>query len=103
MPDKPTWAECHAAGMTNSEAARARGVSKPAASQAAKRGGWKWWYDADAQRERIKRVHANPAFNPLVLLTPKQRENYDLLLHVGGLKRAEALRAVGAVALLTCN
>lgn len=39
---RPTWAECHAAGMSAAEAAAARGLSRAAARVASIRGGFKW-------------------------------------------------------------
>ena len=50
---------------------------------------------AERSRERMKALHADPFRNPLVLLTPAERADYDVLVRKGGLDRATALAAIG--------
>lgn len=55
------------------------------------------WSDASraAASERMKRLHADPAFNPLAALSPAQRADYDILVKVGGYSRDRAFVALG--------
>lgn len=48
----------------------------------------------DGRSARLKRRHADPAFNPLVRLTAAERADYDAY-RGAGYRRAEALRAIG--------
>ena len=89
---KPTWEECRAAGLSVTEAARVRGVSVQTASMAFKKFGGAL---VDKRSERMKALHADPARNPLVLLTPSERADYDLLVSKGGMGRNEAFVAIG--------
>lgn len=117
-----TWEECCAAGMSQAEAARARGMSKSAAGEYAKRHGLVF---ADGiyspsrrqaasermrarmadpvQRERagqaVRERHADPARNPLLRLTPAERADYDLF-KLKGCTREEAFRLIGRVDLV---
>lgn len=97
MTETPTWEDCAAAGMSTSEAARARGVSSSAATQYAKRHGLVF-RDArgdDANRERARtlrgRAHCS---GPLAQLTPAERAEYDLFRRKK-YSSAEALRMLG--------
>ena len=47
-----------------------------------------------ASAERFKQLNADPKFNPLVTLTPQQRNDYDALKNVG-YTRDEAFAAIG--------
>ena len=113
-----TWAECAAAGMSQREAAEARQVSVSAASIAAKRLGltfrpvpMKEAMNRPEVKERlrtamnrpevkerrsaaIKEALNRPEVNPLVLLTPTERADYDLLKRAGH-SRNDALRSIG--------
>lgn len=83
-----TWAECAAAGMSQREAAEARQVSISAAKMAAKRLGLT--FRPVPKKEALNR----PEVNPLVLLTPTERADYDLLKRAGH-SRNDALRSIG--------
>lgn len=48
---------------------------------------------AKAHAERMRQRHADPEFNPLVLLTPEERADYDVL-RKAGYTRAEAFVAL---------
>ena len=118
--DAPSWQDCAAAGMSFSEAARARGVSVSAASIAAKRLGLtfrdarpelaaermrKLHADpefAAANAERMRKLNADPARNPLVLLTEDERADYDTCKRAG-MTRDEALRAIKRTDLTVAN
>ena len=50
---------------------------------------------AARNRERMKALNADPARNPLVLLTPSERADYDLLVRKGGMRRNETFVAIG--------
>jgi len=109
-----TWAECAAAGMSQREAAEARQVSVSAACIAAKRLGLtfrpvpmkeamnrpevKERRRAAMNRPEVKERHRaamnRPEVNPLVLLTPTERADYDLLKRAGH-SRNDALRSIG--------
>lgn len=113
-----TWAECAAAGMSQREAAEARQVSVSAANMAAKRLGltfrpvpMKEAMNRPEAKERLRaamnspevkeRLRAamkaamnRPDVNPLVLLTPTERADYDLLKRAGH-SRNDALRSIG--------
>jgi len=113
-----TWAECAAAGMSQREAAEARQVSVSAASIAAKRLGLTFRpvpmteamnrpevkerlrtaMNRPEVKERrsaaIKEALNRPEVNPLVLLTPTERADYDLLTRAGH-SRNDALRSIG--------
>ena len=39
-------------------------------------------------------MNADPKYNPLVVLTPEQRADYDILTRKGRLSRADALKQV---------
>lgn len=117
MTQKPTWQECADAGMSQREAAEAIGVTKQAASQAAKRLGltfrqaWsdperlarqsaaqkETWVDPDVRARRIaamKEARSRPERNPLVLLTETELADYSTLKRAG-YSRGAALRAIG--------
>jgi hypothetical protein len=49
----------------------------------------------ELSRERMKALNADPDYNPLVLLSDAERQDYNLLRHKGGLPRNDALRAIG--------
>lgn len=99
---RPSWEECAAAGMTHTEAARARGVTRAAASHAARRMGLVFadGRKSAAHAERMRALHDDPSRNPLVQLTPAERADYDTLVKRGGLSRAEAFRAIARVDLI---
>ena len=111
-----SWRECADAGMTATEAAQHRGQSQGAARYHAKRGGFKFRPGYDVQRQQLRAMFADPvtgpalrknaaeasrkwwadpANNPLVLLTPEQRAEYDRWKNNYGFTRDAALRAVG--------
>lgn len=105
----PTWHDCLAAGMTGGQAAKARGVSRQAASLWAKRNSVEFaaadrsearkkaWADPEVRArmsEAAKKALADPTHNPLAALTPSERQDYDALRYKGGLSRNEALRAI---------
>lgn len=46
-------------------------------------------------RERMKRLNADPAYNPLAALTPEERADYDVLVKKGGYSRCDALSLIG--------
>lgn len=46
-----------------------------------------------AQAERLRKMNADPEFNPLASLTPQQRGDYDVLKK-NGYQRKEALQMV---------
>ena len=54
---------------------------------------------AKANAERMRALNADPEFNPLVLLTPAERADYDVLKRAG-YSRADALRAIGRLDIL---
>ena len=56
---------------------------------------------AKASAERMRARHADPARNPLVLLSPAERADYDILTRKGGKTRNDALAAVGRDDLVT--
>ena len=111
MTAPSTWRECADAGMTLTEAARHLGKTVHAGSQYAKRHGFAFRkdYSANAERmrklhadpafakanaERMRKLHADPEFNPLAALTPEQRADYDTLKKAG-YTREEAFEALG--------
>jgi len=100
MTGKPTWEDCATAGMSKSEAARARGVCVQAAQDYARRTGLRFVDGRSTQvykdrRSAIQKARkADPALNPLVLLTPEERADYDLMKRKG-FTRAEALTSIG--------
>ena len=49
---------------------------------------------AERRNNRLKALHADPERNPLVLLTPQERTDYNTLKKAGH-PRADALRAIG--------
>ena len=55
---------------------------------------------AAARDARMRAIHADPSHNPLVLLTPDQRADYDALKRAGH-SRGDALRAIGRDDLVT--
>lgn len=68
---KPTWEECHAAGMTARQAAEARGVTYSAAYQWAAKAEKKWAdgytpevraAHAERARKHMTKLHADPEF-----------------------------------------
>lgn len=110
---KPTWEECAELGMSATEAANARGVTKGAASNAAKRLGLKFRdarrdaANAERMRERhkdpkfaaahaesMRKLQKDPEFNPLVLLSERERQDYDTLKR-NGATRNEAFASIG--------
>lgn len=50
----------------------------------------------EAHADRMRKMHSDPAFNPLAALTREQRDEYDILVKKGGYKRAEALSMLTA-------
>ncbi len=120
------WAACFAAGMSVTEAARARGKAVCTASRAEKKLGVKPvnGYQSEAFRarqrqlmaerwlspefvEKVRRARATPKTaehgglkNPLAMLTPAQRADYDLLRGKGKMTRAEALESIGRADLI---
>ena len=93
---KPTWEECRAANMSCREAAEARGNTILAARSAAWRGGWRWRdVSSEMSSARMTARQKNPAFNPLVLLTPSERVAYDALKRLTGSSRNLALTVIG--------
>lgn len=97
MTETPTWEDCVAAGMSTSEAARARGVSSSAATQYAKRHGLVFrdarGDEANRERARILRARTRDR-GPLAQLTPAERAEYDLFRRKK-YSSAEALRMLG--------
>lgn len=51
---------------------------------------------AATHAERMRKLHADPEFNPLAALTPNERADYDVL-RKAGYTRAEAFAAMGRV------
>lgn len=111
-----TWRECADAGMTATEAAQHRGQTVATAREHARRDGFNFRSGYDAQRRHLRALYADPvrgpelrknaaeasrawwadpANNPLVLLTPDQRAEYDKWKNNYGFTRDAALRAVG--------
>ena len=106
--------DCHAAGMSLKQAAEALGISYNATVSRAKRAELKF---PDQRKTpefaaRILGQNKNPAFdearrkrwrdpkhNPLVLLTPEERADYDLLKR-NRLSRKDALKAIGRLDIL---
>lgn len=95
----PTWAECHAAGMTASQAAQARGRHKSCATAWARRRGLRF---ADGRsvpefRAHLKRIAVASAANRNAWrgqLTATELADYQLFMS-HGYRRAEALKAIG--------
>ncbi len=96
------------AGWSIRHAAREWGTSPRAVARAIRREGVAWPSQREATRrlhadpefaarhaERMRRLNADPARNPLAALTPEERADYDVLRRKGGLTRDEALRAIG--------
>ena len=48
----------------------------------------------EKQRAAMVALHADPEFNPLALLTPEQRAEYDLLRKKGGYSREDAMETI---------
>lgn len=111
-----SWRECADAGMTATEAAQHRGQTVATAREHARRDGFNFRSGYDAQRRQLLALYADPvtgpalrkrtsdaarkwwadpANNPLVLLTPEQRAEYDRWKNNYGFTRDAALRAVG--------
>jgi hypothetical protein len=103
MSGPTNWRECAEAGMSLSEAARHLGKPVSSGWAYARRHGFAFVQNQEKNRERhrerMRRLHADPARNPLVLLTPAEREDYDVCMRAGR-TRAEALRAIGREDLL---
>ena len=45
--------------------------------------------------ERMRKLNADPEFNPLAALTQEERADYDVLVKKGGLSRHDALVSIG--------
>ena len=54
---------------------------------------------AKAHAERMRALHADPEFNPLVVLTPAERADYDVLKRAG-YSRDDVFRAIGRADLI---
>lgn len=105
MTRRPSYQECLDAGMSYTETPRARGVTVGAVSCWARKHGVQFrnaTKDPEfkkANSERMKRLNADPEFNPLAALTREKRADYDTLKRAG-YTRPEALRAIGRADLL---
>ena len=95
---RPSYRECLDAGMSTTATAKARGVVVQGVSAWAKRNGVKFQrdYSANAERgaEHMRKMHADPDRNPLVLLSPEERAAYDNLKRAR-YSRPDAFRAIG--------
>ena len=96
------WYLCAQAGMTLTEAAAHLGKSRSAGCEYAKRHGFsyakaKWNSPSHVAHStaRLRQMQNDPKRNPLVLLSPKERAEYDELTKRHRYRRAEALVAVG--------
>jgi hypothetical protein len=97
-----TWAECAAAGMSQAEAARHRGMTKAAACQAAKRQGLTF---KPGRRDMFKGASRPPEFGRRIsatmlarswktALSPEEHEAYASYIR-RHFRKAEALRIIG--------
>jgi len=84
--------------MSTTATAKARGVKIQSVSSWANRNGvnFRRDYSASAERgaERLRKLHADPDRNPLVLLSPEERAAYDNLKRKR-YSRPDAFRAIG--------
>ena len=52
-----------------------------------------------AHAERMRKLHADPEYNPLAMLSAQERADYDALKR-NGYSRADAFRAIGRADLI---
>lgn len=52
-----------------------------------------------ANAERMRKLHADPEYNPLAMLSAQERADYDALKR-NGYSRADAFRAIGRADLI---
>lgn len=92
MTSPLTWEACAAAGMSQAEAARAMGLTRPSASQYARRHGLKF-------RDGRKTNGTHLIDNALAKLTPAERADYNWIKRKR-FTRTEALRLIGRLDLV---
>lgn len=107
MSGIPTWEECAAAGMTQADAARARGMSRAAACNAAKRLGLTFadgWRDERALA-RLRRANHWQVRWAVCNLSPEERAHYDQLRKLGMtyMEAIQLLAAAEACAQIAAN